>query len=68
MKWLNSYFGRIMKIDIISDTVCPWCFIGKRKLQSAINYFSDCQFNIVWRPYQLNPDMPKEGMERKDYI
>ena len=55
-------------IDIYSDTICPWCYIGKRKLQSAINLFPKHQFNITWRPFQLNPDMPIEGMDRKIYL
>ena len=55
-------------IDIYSDTICPWCYIGKRKLQSAINCFPNYQFNISWRPYQLNPDMPFEGVDRQQYL
>ena len=55
-------------IDIYSDTVCPWCYIGYKKLQSAINSVSHLKFDLVWRPFQLNPDMPNEGMERQQYL
>mgnify|MGYP001225881436 CR=1 FL=1 len=55
-------------IDIYSDTICPWCYIGYNKLQSAINSASQFKFNLVWRPFQLNPDMPNEGMGRQQYL
>ena len=55
-------------IDIYSDTICPWCYIAKRKLQSAIEELPDYRFDILWHPYQLNPDMPLEGMNRGDYL
>ena len=57
-----------ISIDIFSDTICPWCYIGKRKLQLAINFYSDLQFNITWRPYRLNPNMPLIGMDRQQYL
>ena len=55
-------------IDIYSDTICPWCYIGHNKLLSAINLASKFKFDLVWRPFQLNPDMPYEGMERQKYL
>ena len=55
-------------IDIYSDTTCPWCYIGLKKLKDAINEFSNGDFKLIWRPFQLNPDMPLEGMERKKYL
>ena len=55
-------------IDIYSDTICPWCYIGYNKLQSAINSASEFNFDLVWRPFQLNPDMPNAGMERQQYL
>jgi predicted DsbA family dithiol-disulfide isomerase len=58
----------IMRIDIISDVVCPWCFIGKRRLEKALALRSEIEPEITWRPFQLNPDMPEEGMARADYI
>jgi predicted DsbA family dithiol-disulfide isomerase len=57
-----------MQIDIISDVVCPWCFIGKRRLEKALVMRPDIETEITWRPFQLNPDMPAEGMARADYI
>ena len=57
-----------MQIDIISDVVCPWCFIGKRRLEKALVMRPDIGTAITWRPFQLNPDMPAEGMARADYI
>ena len=57
-----------MQIDIISDVVCPWCFIGKRRLEKALVMRPEVEAAITWRPFQLNPDMPAEGMARADYI
>ncbi len=57
-----------MQIDIISDTVCPWCYIGKQRIDAALAALPDIEFDVRWRPYQLNPDMPAEGMNRKDYM
>jgi len=57
-----------MQIDIISDVVCPWCFIGKRRLEKALTLRPGLEPQITWRPFQLNPDMPEEGMARADYI
>ena len=47
-------------IDIYSDTTCPWCYIGLKKLKDAINEFSNGDFKLIWRPFQLNPDIPLE--------
>jgi len=58
----------LMQIDIISDVVCPWCFIGKRRLERALTMRAEIEPAITWRPFQLNPDMPAEGMARADYI
>ncbi|MBM3503273.1 MAG: DsbA family oxidoreductase [Alphaproteobacteria bacterium] len=57
-----------MKIDIISDAVCPWCFVGKRRLESALVQRPDIQAEITWHPFQLNPDMPREGRDRQEYL
>ena len=57
-----------MHIDIVSDVICPWCFIGKRRLEKALSLRPELAVAITWRPFQLNPDMPAEGMERKAYI
>ena len=56
-----------MKIDIVSDTVCPWCLIGKRKLEKALSERPDLEVNITWHPFQLHPDMPLEGADRKEF-
>jgi len=56
-----------MKIDIISDTVCPWCLIGKRKLEKALAERPDLDVEVTWHPYQLHPDMPEEGADRKEF-
>jgi predicted DsbA family dithiol-disulfide isomerase len=57
-----------MQIDIVSDTVCPWCFIGKRRLERAFLLRPDMQFNIHWRAYRLDPSVPAEGVDRKAYM
>ncbi|HEY7608468.1 MAG TPA: DsbA family oxidoreductase [Alphaproteobacteria bacterium] len=56
-------------VDIVSDAICPWCFIGKRRFERALAEApKDVEVLIAWRPYQLNPEMPPEGMERKAYL
>ncbi len=58
----------MIHVDIISDTVCPWCYIGKRRFEQAVALRPDYEFQIGWRPFQLNPDMPATGMSRRDYL
>ena len=55
-----------MRIDIWSDVVCPWCYIGKRRLEKALALHGG-EVELRWLPFQLNPDMPREGMARADY-
>jgi len=55
-------------LDIISDPICPWCYIGKAKLDRALEAAPDHPFEIEWKPFQLNPDMPAEGMDRREYL
>ncbi|MEM9096754.1 MAG: DsbA family oxidoreductase, partial [Pseudomonadota bacterium] len=55
-------------IDILSDPICPWCYIGKTRLDQAMIERPDHPFEIRWRPFQLNPDMPAEGMDRRAYL
>ncbi len=56
-------------VDIVSDAICPWCFIGKRRFEQALAQVpKDVEVLVAWRPYQLNPDMPPEGMDRKTYL
>ncbi len=57
-----------MKIDVISDTVCPWCYIGKRRLERALSLRPQMSFDVRWRPFQLDPSTPAEGVDRKSYI
>lgn len=58
----------MVKLDIISDPICPWCYIGKANLDKALEQFPDHPFTIEWHPFQLNPDMPSEGMDRRAYL
>jgi predicted DsbA family dithiol-disulfide isomerase len=57
-----------MQIDVISDTVCPWCYIGKRRLERALSLRPQIEFDVRWRPFQLDPTTPVEGVDRKTYI
>ena len=57
-----------IKVDLISDTVCPWCYVGKRRMELAMQELPEFSFDLLWRPYQLNPDMPAEGIARADYL
>ena len=62
-----------LTIDIISDVVCPWCYIGKRRLEQALEQYAADHPDadppeIRWRPFQLNPDMPAAGIPRQEYI
>ncbi|NGZ03321.1 MAG: disulfide bond formation protein DsbA [Nitrospira sp. WS238] len=56
-------------IDIYSDVVCPWCYVGKRRLERALaSWNGSLSVKIQWRPFQLNPTMPREGMDRRTYL
>ncbi len=57
-----------IRIDIFSDTICPWCWIGKRRLERALEARADLQVETVWHAFQLNPQMPAAGMDRQDYL
>ncbi len=58
----------MVKLDILSDPVCPWCMIGKARLDRALESRPDHRFEIEWHPFQLNPDMPAAGMDRAAYL
>lgn len=58
----------MIKLDIISDPVCPWCYIGKSYLDRALAAHPDHPFTIEWHPYQLNPEMAAGGMDRREYL
>jgi predicted DsbA family dithiol-disulfide isomerase len=55
-------------IDVVSDVVCPWCFIGKRRLEKALALKPDIPVDVRYHPYFLNPWVPREGMSRNDYL
>lgn len=56
------------QLDIFSDPICPWCYIGKAQLDKALASNPDHPFNIRWLPFMLNPAMPKDGMDRRAYL
>ncbi len=58
----------MIRLDIISDISCPWCYVGKAYLDRALEAKPDHPFAIEWHPYQLNPEMPKGGMDRRAYM
>src|SRR5271166_6475994 len=58
----------MLTIDIVSDVICPWCYIGKRRLEKALKLLGDPPgVRVVWRPFQLNPQMPPQGIDRRAY-
>jgi predicted DsbA family dithiol-disulfide isomerase len=57
-----------LTIDIVSDVVCPWCYIGKRRIENALKLVPEVPVEVHWRPFFLNPWVPREGMSRKDYL
>ena len=58
----------MVKLDIMSDPICPWCYIGKANFDRALEQRPDHPFTITWHPFQLNPDMPAHGMDRREYL
>lgn len=57
-----------LSIEIVHDLVCPWCFLGVRRLMRTLRRRPDLLFDLTWRPFLLNPDMPRTGMARPDYV
>jgi predicted DsbA family dithiol-disulfide isomerase len=57
-----------MRIDIFSDTICPWCYLGKRRLQLAVAARPQYEIAMRWRPFELNPDLPLAGVDRVTYF
>ena len=57
-----------MRIDIYSDTVCPWCYLGKRRFDLAVATRPQYEPVVVWRPFELNPDVPTEGVDRETFM
>jgi predicted DsbA family dithiol-disulfide isomerase len=64
--------ARVLTIDVVSDVVCPWCYIGKRRLEAALARLATDDpgraARIRWHPFQLNPDLPPEGVDRRTYL
>ncbi len=58
----------MIRLDILSDIACPWCYVGKAYLDRALEAHADHPFTIEWHPFQLNPEMPKDGMDRRSYM
>jgi predicted DsbA family dithiol-disulfide isomerase len=56
-----------LSVEVVSDLICPWCYIGKRRLERAARLLEPKRLDIRWKPFQLNPDMPAEGMDRREY-
>ncbi|KAL3619586.1 hypothetical protein CASFOL_034498 [Castilleja foliolosa] len=62
----SSNAKKLIKIDVSADTVCPWCFVGKKNLDKTIASSQD-KYTFEWHPYMLNPSAPKEGVLKKEY-
>jgi predicted DsbA family dithiol-disulfide isomerase len=62
----ESRNGEMLAIDVYSDVICPWCFVGKRRLEKGL-VLAGKYAAVRWHPFELNPDMPREGMERRAY-
>jgi predicted DsbA family dithiol-disulfide isomerase len=58
----------VIEIDVISDVMCPWCYIGKRRLEKALAMVPGVPVDIRWRPFQLDHTIPETGMDRKEYL
>lgn len=57
-----------IQLDIVSDVMCPWCYIGKRRLEQALKTVGDVEVEMRWRPFQLDPTLPPEGRDRTEYL
>lgn len=57
-----------LQIDVVSDVVCPWCYIGKRRIENALALVPDVPVELNWRPFFLNPWVPREGISREEYL
>ena len=56
--------ARSVTVDIVSDTICPWCFVGKRRLEAAIRAVPGLEYNVRWHPFQLDPTLPAAGVDK----
>ena len=59
---------RVIDIDVVSDVMCPWCYIGKKNLEAAARELDGVELRVVWRPFQLDPTLPAEGKDRRKYM
>ena len=59
---------KAISIDVVSDVICPWCFLGKRRLDKAIGLLDGIKVDVNWRPFFLDPNIPAEGMSRRAYL
>ncbi|MGI9366422.1 MAG: DsbA family oxidoreductase [Rhizobiaceae bacterium] len=57
-----------IQLDVVSDVMCPWCYIGKRRLEQALEQLDDVDVEVRWRPFQLDPTLPPEGRDRREYL
>jgi len=61
-------FASLPELNVVSDVICPWCYVGKRRLEKAFSMLGpSARLRITWRPFELNPQMPKEGIDRRTY-
>ena len=68
MPLIGSVVVMVLHVDVISDVICPWCYIGKRRLEKAVAALDgQHEVRVRWLPFQLNPAMPKEGISRREY-
>jgi predicted DsbA family dithiol-disulfide isomerase len=58
----------MIKIDVVSDVICPWCFLGKRRLDKALSLIPDVEVEVVFRPFFLDPTIPPQGLDRHAYM
>ncbi|WP_235299191.1 DsbA family oxidoreductase [Portibacter marinus] len=57
-----------IKIDIVSDVACPWCYVGKKHFEKALENMKDLDLEVNWKPFQLDPTIPENGLERETYL
>ncbi len=60
--------ARKITIDVVSDVVCPWCFLGRKRLEAALAMVPDVEAEVRWRPFQLDPTLPPQGKDRQAYM
>jgi predicted DsbA family dithiol-disulfide isomerase len=64
----NAMADISLSIDVVSDVVCPWCFLGAKRLEAAVGQVGDIDVHVRWRPFQLDPTIPPEGKDRQAYM